>query len=576
MAYFEFPHTRTYDSDLGWLIKHFGLMSDQVETLETWASTHKEEYTDLNNKVEGLINNLVDVISPWDSSIAYHIFSIVEYQGTNYIAVQDVPVGAMITNTDYWQPANTVIEQVNAIGVVVDEIKSFSFHVLDTAAEIASTFCNAGDHIYTLGYYNKGDGGAGEYVVNSAGETEPETLQTSNGLYAKLVAGDEVNVVQLGADPTGTADATSIFNYAFENYKKVTSPAQAVYNIADTIWIPYGICFDGNQCEFKITNNTGTGLASQLPQHVAVYVKGKNNISEVEGYTKELKNFKVTDETSITDLIGIYVGQTEVISSDITSTVNISVFGYEFNNILIYGFNVGLEIAEAWQCSFENISIRNFSATGLLINGQSVNNVFDFVCVDGRAENVTGLHARTAYYTKRPEGCLFNNCQFFSCNVGIYLQSSLSFQFSNCMIDLHASHAVQISGGAASVFTNCWMAIKNGNSAITYGTNCTVYLQAIGTVDVEQTTKFIGCSLVNTDSASTYKHVVQLGYNRYGDVFSGCMVNGRVTKFYSNCMIEFIGCSFDSASPMAGGSVPNFIGCVNANDGTFVANDKLA
>ena len=123
MSYFEFPHTRTYDSDLGWLIKQFGLMSDQVEALDTWAAAHKAEYADLNNKVEGLINNLVDVISPWDSSIAYHIFSIVEYQGQNYIAVQDVPVGAMITNTDYWQPANTVIEQINAIGLIVESVR---------------------------------------------------------------------------------------------------------------------------------------------------------------------------------------------------------------------------------------------------------------------------------------------------------------------------------------------------------------------------------------------------------------------------------------------------------------------
>lgn len=123
MSFFEFPHARTYDSDLGWLIRHFGLMSNQVDALATWAATHKTEYDELNDKVEGLINNLVDVISPWDSSIAYHIFSIVEYQGTNYIAIQDVPVGAMITNTDYWQPANTALEQINAIGVTVDEVK---------------------------------------------------------------------------------------------------------------------------------------------------------------------------------------------------------------------------------------------------------------------------------------------------------------------------------------------------------------------------------------------------------------------------------------------------------------------
>lgn len=123
MAYFEFPHTRTYDSDLGWLIKHFGLISSQVETLETWAAAHKPEYEELKDKVDGLINNLVDIIAPWDSSIAYHIFSIVEYLGTNYIAIKDVPVGTMITNTEYWQPANTALEQINAIGIKVSDME---------------------------------------------------------------------------------------------------------------------------------------------------------------------------------------------------------------------------------------------------------------------------------------------------------------------------------------------------------------------------------------------------------------------------------------------------------------------
>lgn len=126
MSFFEFPHTRTYDSDLGWLIKHVGLNTDNIEALQAWYATHKAEYDDLKNKVDGLINNLVDVIVPWDSSIAYRIFSIVEYQGTNYIAVQDVPVGAMITDTNYWQPANTVIQQINAISLLVSEINDLT------------------------------------------------------------------------------------------------------------------------------------------------------------------------------------------------------------------------------------------------------------------------------------------------------------------------------------------------------------------------------------------------------------------------------------------------------------------
>lgn len=35
MAFFEFPHTRTYDSDLGWLIEHVKENSTDIDTLET-------------------------------------------------------------------------------------------------------------------------------------------------------------------------------------------------------------------------------------------------------------------------------------------------------------------------------------------------------------------------------------------------------------------------------------------------------------------------------------------------------------------------------------------------------------
>ena len=133
MSFFEFPHTRTYDSDLGFIIRWIRKNQPAIENLEEWRTSHELEYKILSDKVEGLIHNLVDVISPWDSSIAYRIFSIVEYQGTNYIAVQDVPVGVMITDTDYWQPANTTIEQINAMSVIVSALQRDQYYTTPEA-----------------------------------------------------------------------------------------------------------------------------------------------------------------------------------------------------------------------------------------------------------------------------------------------------------------------------------------------------------------------------------------------------------------------------------------------------------
>lgn len=45
MSFFEFPHTRSYDSDLGWLIKTVSGYNDTIAALDAWA-----EKTDLSVK----------------------------------------------------------------------------------------------------------------------------------------------------------------------------------------------------------------------------------------------------------------------------------------------------------------------------------------------------------------------------------------------------------------------------------------------------------------------------------------------------------------------------------------------
>lgn len=36
MSFYEFPHTRTYDTDLGWLIKEYKTLDDLTKALEQW------------------------------------------------------------------------------------------------------------------------------------------------------------------------------------------------------------------------------------------------------------------------------------------------------------------------------------------------------------------------------------------------------------------------------------------------------------------------------------------------------------------------------------------------------------
>lgn len=38
MSFYEYPHTRTYDTDLGWIIKHVHTLEELVEALNKWVS----------------------------------------------------------------------------------------------------------------------------------------------------------------------------------------------------------------------------------------------------------------------------------------------------------------------------------------------------------------------------------------------------------------------------------------------------------------------------------------------------------------------------------------------------------
>lgn len=58
MSFFEFPHTRTYDSDLGWLIKEVTRIADQYDTFIEYMNSHKIEYEELLQRVTSLENEI--------------------------------------------------------------------------------------------------------------------------------------------------------------------------------------------------------------------------------------------------------------------------------------------------------------------------------------------------------------------------------------------------------------------------------------------------------------------------------------------------------------------------------------
>lgn len=86
MAYFEFPHTRSYDGDLGYIIK----------TIDELTARYNEFFAFNNIKFADPIQ--------WDITRSYEAFVIVSDMNTNrsFLSRKAVPSGVDIDNNDYW------------------------------------------------------------------------------------------------------------------------------------------------------------------------------------------------------------------------------------------------------------------------------------------------------------------------------------------------------------------------------------------------------------------------------------------------------------------------------------------
>ena len=86
MAYFEFPHTRTYDGDLGFVIKKL------IELTEHYDMFFKYNSIKFADPLQ------------WDITKQYEAYTIVfDYDsGYSYISKQPVPAGIGLNNPDFW------------------------------------------------------------------------------------------------------------------------------------------------------------------------------------------------------------------------------------------------------------------------------------------------------------------------------------------------------------------------------------------------------------------------------------------------------------------------------------------
>lgn len=59
MSFFEFPNTRTYDNDLGWLIKNVKNSDEAIKALEDWKAVADITISELRDLLDALASGTV-------------------------------------------------------------------------------------------------------------------------------------------------------------------------------------------------------------------------------------------------------------------------------------------------------------------------------------------------------------------------------------------------------------------------------------------------------------------------------------------------------------------------------------
>lgn len=75
MAYFEFPHTRTYDSDLGWIIKNMKNTDDAIAALDEFMKNAENAFDELNK----LLNDIAEGRFPEEIANAIRQYIVRNY-----------------------------------------------------------------------------------------------------------------------------------------------------------------------------------------------------------------------------------------------------------------------------------------------------------------------------------------------------------------------------------------------------------------------------------------------------------------------------------------------------------------
>ena len=276
MGFFSFPHTRTYDSDLGWIIKKITAIDNKLS-----------EY------LEQAIINIADPIQ-WDITTQYPALTmVIDNQGTAYISRQPVPAGIPLDNTSYWSVIFNYDGSLDDLRATIAANERYS----TTATEARSI----GDLVYLEGRLYKiiADMPAGTAYIVNTNCVEYTVSMRINDLIADILS----NSARLTDAEAAIADSSERLTNAeaaiADSSERLTNAEAAIADSSERL----------TDAESDIANNTAaiTEIRSELRNIIYTNVKDYGAIGD--GVTDDTDAF--TEALSIINQNGgvLYVPQ---------------------------------------------------------------------------------------------------------------------------------------------------------------------------------------------------------------------------------------------------------------------------
>lgn len=588
-----------------WVLQNFPFIEQDFDALTDYQ---------LICKVAEYLNKCIETVNASTEQI--------EILTNAFNALKDY-VDNYFDNLDLQEEVNNKLEQMAESGELEDIIgiylQTTAVWAFDTVADmVSSTNLSAGSFAKTMGYYSRGDNGGSFYRIENSDAVQDggSIIDLNNGLKARLITSNSLNVAQFGIDSTHTTNIQNLVNFVNASTISKLEFNPIDYSIDEMLDIQKNnFVLDGNGCNITLGDTAG-----------------RKSIFKITGENTVIKNITITgnenvqDQWSITTYTDICDRRPFNITSNIIDVSNVNINNVWGEGFMFYGYT-DVKISN---CILDKIG-GGFYRTDAQGANDNFGDAFYFSGHDGNAniliENVycngytdsTGRGSRGGVvlenlgsYTIENTNVKINNSTFlnfnrfiheenYSINTSIEVSNSKVLQdcsystdhcnitLSNCNINYSAKMYNGSVGfrGFAGKFVDCSINLDDnvGEGTLAQGSNTThEYIRCsinnIRSSHALVVNGVIHCYNTIFNFISTFNSYILYGSNT--STFNECVFNTTKSDAIHNLgqsgvKLNLTNCVCNNVIPYFGGkNIDNkFIGTINPSDSVMRDPSKL-